>query len=90
MITLLTLSVVYLIVMNLPHAHKYKKQDLIIVGFLPGLSEPPLSVNSYLPPLVTELLQLWKGVQLKVYNISKKVDRTALLFIACDMPAQLS
>lgn len=46
-----------------------------------------LSINSYLSRLVTELLQLWNGVQLKLSKSNEKVVRTALLAIACDMPA---
>ena len=63
MITSLTPLVLYtLVVMNLPCAHRYKRQNVIVVGVIPGPSEPPLTVNSYLSPLVKELLQLWKGV----------------------------
>ena len=82
-----SLGVVYLVIMNLPCFHRYKRQNIIIIGIIPGPSAPPLSVNSYLSPLVTELLQLWKGVQLKVYNSRQKVVRAALLLVACDMPA---
>ncbi len=33
-----------------------KRKNLIIVGIIPGPSEPQHDINSYLEPLVTELL----------------------------------
>ena len=39
-----------------------KRQNIIKVGILPWPNERPLSVNSYLSPLVTELLQLWNWI----------------------------
>ena len=57
-----SLGVVYLVIINLPHAQRYKRQNVILVGVIPGPSQPPLSINSYLSPLVKELLQLWNRV----------------------------
>lgn len=47
-----SVDVIYTVVLNLP-------RELI-----PGPKEPKLHVNSFLDPLVDELLQLWEGVQL--------------------------
>ena len=82
-----SIGVIYLVIMNLPRAYRYKRQNVIIVGIIPGPSEPPLSINSYLTPLVTELLQLWVGVQITLPNSDNKIIRAALLAVACDMPA---
>ena len=59
----------------------------IIIGIIPGPSEPPLSMNSYLPPLVTDLLQLWDGIEVRLPDSNVKMIRAALLAVACDMPA---
>ena len=73
--------------MNIPRVQRYKMENVIIIGTIPGLSEPPLTVNSYLFPLVTELQQLWSGVTLKFPDGTMHVIRAALLTVACDMPA---
>ena len=38
----------------------------MVVGIIPGPSEPSKNINSYLDPLVTDLKQLWKGVTVKI------------------------
>lgn len=51
-------------------------------------SEPSPTINTYLGPLVSELLQLWEGVQLKLPMTDERaMFRCALLGIACDLPA---
>ncbi len=80
-------GVLYLAIMNLPRSERYKRHNILILGIIPGPSEPPLTVNTYLSPLVTELLQLWKGVPMMVSNSGEHVVRAALLAVACDLPA---
>ena len=82
-----SVGVVYLVFMNLPRNQRYKRQNVIIVSIIPGPREPPLTINTYLSPLVTELLQLWDGVQMKLPDSTVKVVHVALLAVACDMPA---
>lgn len=79
-----SIGVIYLVIMNLPRNQRYKRQNVIIVGIIPGPHEPPLTINS---PLVDELLQLWSGVQIKLPDNTERVVRVALLAVACDMPA---
>ena len=82
-----SVGVLYLAIMNLPRSHRYKRQNILILGIIPGPSEPPLTINSYLSPLVSELLQLWQWVLMKVDGCGEKVIRAALLAVACDLPA---
>lgn len=79
-------GVIFLSILNLPRAIRYKRENIILVGLIPGPNEPSLTINSYLQPLVKELLLLWKGVQ---FQTSKgcKLYRCALLCVACDTPA---
>jgi len=56
-----SVGVIYLVLLNLPRAVWYKRENIILVGVIPGPSEPPLNINFYLPPLVSDLLQLWTG-----------------------------
>ena len=48
--------------------------------------EPELTMNSFLEPLVKELLDLWSGVMIKT-DTSTVLIRAALLCAACDIPA---
>ena len=73
--------------MNLPRSQRYKRQNILVVGIIPGPSEPPISINSYLSPMIDELPQLWQGIPLKVHNFWERVIHAALLAVACDIPA---
>ena len=65
-----------------------KPENVMLVGVIPGPHEPPINLNSYIEPLVSELLSLWRGKELNIYGHSSKVVvRCALLCAACDLPA---
>ena len=81
-------GVLYLAVMNLPRNIRFKRENIIIVGIIPGPSEPPLTINTYLAPLVSELLSLWNdGVVCDTFESGTQVVHAALLCVACDLPA---
>ena len=79
--------VIYLAFMNLPRNMRFKRENIVIIGLIPGPSEPPKNINTYLAPLVSDLLRLWHGVEFSTYNAGTCVIRCALLNIACDLPA---
>ena len=66
---------------------RYSKAYTILVGILPGPHEPKLTVNTYLEPLVNDLLELWRGVLLNVNGSGETNVCCALLCVACDSPA---
>ena len=85
-----SVGVIFLAVMNLPRNIRYKRENMILVGIIPGPSEPHHHLNSYLKPLVEELNELWTGINFIVNNNQKYVTvtvRAALLCVACDLPA---
>lgn len=83
-----SVGVIYLVILNLPRAIRYKRENVILYGVIPGPCEPSLTINSYLLPLVAELKDLWEGVQLRYPTSSSSATfRCALLGIACDLPA---
>lgn len=43
---------------------RYKRENIIFLGAIQGPREPSKSVNSFLTPLVEELLLLWYGVEM--------------------------
>ena len=75
-----SVGVIYLAIMNLPRHLRYKRKNLILIGIIPGPSEPAHDINTILQPLVAELKDLWQG-------ISEQIIRCALLCVACDLPA---
>ena len=77
-------------VQNLPRQERYRAENLILVRILPGPSEPNLIMNSYLTPMVEELLQLWLGVIVPIQTLLGQINirlRAALSCVACDIPA---
>lgn len=88
--TIYSIGVIYLVLMNLPRSERFKRQNVILVGIIPGPNEPPLNINTYLSPLVDELLILWNdGVNIchDGSQIYPDCFRAALLCVACDIPA---
>lgn len=57
-----SVGVFYLVVENLPRSERYKLDNIIILGTIPCPKEPKKNVNTYLKPLVDDLLLLWKGI----------------------------
>ena len=82
-----SVGVIYLTIVNLPRSIRFKRENVLVVGMIPGPSEPSLTVNSYLQPLVLDLLSLWKGVHLTDSTSKRRLIRCALMCIACDLPA---
>ena len=57
-----SLGAIYLTVLNIPRDMRHKTENVILVGLIPGPHEPSHDLNSYLEPLVQDLLRLWKGL----------------------------
>ena len=57
-----SIGVIYMVLLNLPREIRFKKENVLIVGIIPGPKEPELVINSFLKPLVDELLVFWNGV----------------------------
>ena len=53
-----SVGVIYLVIMNLPRVVRYKQENVLIVGIIPGPSEPH-DINSYLSAMVLDLVKLW-------------------------------
>ena len=81
-----SVGVVYLTIMNLPRNLRYKRENILLVGIIPGPHEPSHDINSYLDPLVKELLLFWDGIHLDVHGCHKALVQCALLCLACDLP----
>ena len=81
-----SVGVIYICVLNLPRHLRYLKDNIFIVGIIPGPHEPKLHINSFLEPLVRDLMKLWKGITMATPEGDQKVY-AVLLCAACDIPA---
>jgi hypothetical protein len=82
-------GVIYGVICNLPRDVRFKKENMLILGLLPGPAEVKLHhINHYLAPIVDVLLELWHGYDLPV--LSKHPGKRIRLAIICcssDIPA---
>lgn len=85
-----SVGALYLIVLNLPREERFKPENIILAGIIPGPKEPQSTINSYLAPLVNELITLWDGVQIPCTlpdHPSSVIIRACLMVVCCDLPA---
>lgn len=87
--SLYSVGALYMVLMNLPRSERFKPENVLLVGIIPGPHEPKLTINSYLQPLVAELNLLWKdGITVRAHGaLTGEVYHAALLCVGCDVPA---
>ena len=82
-----SVGVLYLSILNLPRSERYKLENILVVGCIPGPNEPH-NMNSFLKPMVDELLIIWEGITVQPHSYTIPVQvRGCLLGVACDTPA---
>jgi len=81
-----SMGVLYLVIVNLPRAHRFKWENVIVLGVIPGPKEPSKTINSFLRHHVEELLNFWEGVVLSE-NGNPCLYKMALLGCSNDIPA---
>ena len=83
-----SVGAIYLTIQNLPRSERYKEENVILVGIIPGPSEPKLTINSFLAPLVKELQTAWNtGITIATRSCNTITIRLAISCVACDIPA---
>ena len=83
-----SIGAIYLTVMNLPRFVRFKQENVLLIGIIPGPKEPKHDINCYLAPLVEELKLLWSGTDMRIHPKTTTVHvQCALLCVACDIPA---
>ena len=83
-------GVIYMTIMNLPRAERFKQQNVLIIGIIPAFEHEPDSLNFFLRPLVDELKEFWNpGMRLYTAESPKfRLNfKIALMCVACDIPA---
>ena len=53
----------------------------MLVGIIPGPSEPKLHINDFLRPLVDDLELLWNGIEVVLADGSIKAVKAALVCV---------
>lgn len=76
---------IYGVICNLPREIRFKKENMLTLGLLPGPKEVKLhKINHYLSPIVDELLEFWNGIEIPAAG---KNIRLALICCSNDIPA---
>ena len=81
-----SVGAIYVTNLNLPRQLRYRRENILVVGIIPGPHEPKVHINSYLEILVDELLDLMKGIKMHTPH-GEKVIKAYLTCAACDIPA---
>ena len=63
-------GVIFLTILNLPRTIRYRQENTLLLGVIPG---PKLHINTFLQPLVNDLLKLWNGVILKTCDGTQRM-----------------
>jgi hypothetical protein len=74
-----TVDAIYLAILSLPRDLRYRRENMILVGLVPGGMESK-GLQQFAKPMVDELLRLWEPDN----SLGRRV---AVLMIACDVPA---
>ena len=56
-----SVGAIYVVILNLPRAERFKEENVLLLGLMPGPKEPKLNLNTYLRPIVDYLLSLADG-----------------------------
>lgn len=88
--TVYGIGVIYAAICNLPRNIRFRRENMLILGILPGPNEVSLhKISHYLAPIVNELESLWNGITLRhTYEHEEGRNiRAALILVSCDIPA---
>ena len=56
------IGLMYLSILNLPHSQPMLKKWTLVVGVIPGPAEPKIHINTFLEPLMNDLMKLWTWI----------------------------
>jgi len=81
-----SVGVLYLVILNLPRTIRFKPENVLIAGIIPGPKEASLTeMNSYLRPFVKELKLLWSDGFTMKHKGENITIHAALLATLCDI-----
>ena len=72
----------------MPREKRYKEENAILIGIIPGPKEPSLSIDTYLKPLINELKSMYvNGISVSTPQGTQITVRVAVSCTTCDIPA---
>ena len=81
-------SAIYMVFMNLPRHVRFQRENVLLIGILPGPNESSHDINTFLRPLVDKLQSFWTGINMTIHGYATdKLIKCALLCGSCDIPA---
>ena len=83
----ISIGVLYAVIANLPWTMRFLPENVLILGILPALSKEPSSLNTFLQPLITELLLLQNGMEMTTSETKKVIVSAKIICTASDIPA---
>ena len=81
-----SVGAIYIAILNFPRNLRYRRENMLLIGIIPGPHESKLHINPFLKPLVEELLKLWNGIEM-VTTEGNQLIRAVLLCHSSDIPA---
>ena len=66
-------------VLNIPKGKRFKARWTMLIGLIPGPSEPEGHINTYLAPIVDDLITLYSGIQINSLGPKTIFSRSILL-----------
>ena len=78
-----SVGAIYAVILNLPRDERYKPQNMILIGIIPGPHEPKETINSYLFPFVQELIAFWDGLGISSNSSGYAATVTVRLALVC-------
>ena len=55
---------IHMSVLNLPRSHRMRQEWTMLIGIMPGPSEPKRHINTFFTPVFDNLLYLWDGIEI--------------------------
>lgn len=83
-----SVGAIYLVVLNLPRNERFKEENVILAGIMPGPNEPK-RINPFLSPIVQDFISLYEGISFESTSsfLGSTFIRATLACIVCDIPA---
>ena len=78
---------IYMSVLNIPKGKRFKARWSMLIGLIPDPSEPEGHINTYLSPIIDDLIALYSGIQINSLGPRKIFSRSILLPILADLPS---
>ena len=82
-----SIGVLSAVILNLPKEERFRKENMLVLGIIPGPKEPHLHINGFLEPLVRDLVVLSSGVVVETSADTSIVFKARLLGVTGDLPA---